>query len=246
MVKPAKNDRRAVVDKMRSQQKRADRRRGFAIVGVCVGIAVLIVAAAAYKPLKDQWDRKEFEDKDLAAIGASAAACDEVITKPAVGQQDHVPVGTEITYEDAPPAFGQHWDQWDSMDRKMYTPDDRPGLGLMVHNLEHGFTILWYDETAAEDEEMMDAITGIATKFTGTKNFRDKFKAVPWTKEDGKPFPEGKHIAFTHWSIGGEGESPDSGKQKGVWQYCSEPSGEALEKFMLDYPYLDSPEPNAA
>ncbi|GAB2885161.1 DUF3105 domain-containing protein [Nocardioides pacificus] len=246
MVKPAKNDRRAVVDKMRAQQKRADRRRGVAIVGVCVGIALLIVVAAAYKPLKDQWDRKKFEDQEIDAIGAPASACDDVITKPADGNQDHVPVGTELTFEDSPPAFGQHWDQWDSMDRKLYTQEDRPELGMMIHNLEHGFTILWYDETAADDEQMMDDITGLATKFKGTENFRNKFKAVPWMEKDGEPFPEGKHIALTHWSIGGEGEAVDAGKQVGVWQYCSEPSGEALEQFMLDYPYLDSPEPDAA
>jgi hypothetical protein len=29
----------------------------------------------------------------------------------------------------------------------------------------------------------------------------------------------------------------------GVFQYCSAPSGEALEEFMKQYPYMDSPEP---
>ena len=32
----------------------------------------------------------------------------------------------------------------------------------------------------------------------------------------------------------------------GVWQYCSDVSGAALEDFMLKYPYTDSPEPGAA
>jgi hypothetical protein len=31
----------------------------------------------------------------------------------------------------------------------------------------------------------------------------------------------------------------------GVFQYCSKPSGAALKTFMLDYPYTDSPEPDA-
>ncbi len=30
-----------------------------------------------------------------------------------------------------------------------------------------------------------------------------------------------------------------------MWQYCTDFSGAALEQFMLDYPYLDSPEPDA-
>jgi hypothetical protein len=67
---------------------------------------------------------------------------------------------------------------------------------------------------------------------------------VPWTSEDGKAFPKGQHVALTHWSVGGAGET-DPSKQVGVWQYCSDVSGAALETFMEDYPYMDSPEPNA-
>jgi len=130
------------------------------------------------------------------------------------------------------------------MERKLYTTSDRPELGELVHNLEHGFTILWYDETIADSEAKMDVLRGIASKLQGTTNLRDKFKAVPWTSEDGKAFPKGQHVAFTHWSLGGVGET-DPAKQVGVWQYCSDVSGAALETFMEDYPYMDSPEPNA-
>ena len=35
--------------------------------------------------------------------------------------------------------------------RKFYTSDDRPAVATLVHNLEHGFTLLWYDETIADD-----------------------------------------------------------------------------------------------
>ena len=42
-----------------------------------------------------------------------------------------------------------------------------------MHNLEHGYTILWYDETIADDDDMMNAIEGIADKFDATtSNFR--------------------------------------------------------------------------
>ena len=123
---------------------------------------------------------------------------------------------------------------------------DRPELESLIHNLEHGYTILWYDETVAEDESVLNELRAVAKKFPGTDNYRYKFIAAPWTADaaDGTKFPEGQHIALTHWSIGGEGET-DTSKQVGVWKYCSEFSGEALEKFMLDYPYLDSPEPGA-
>ena len=61
---------------------------------------------------------------------------------------------------------------------------------------------------------------------------------------DGDPFPDGQHVAFSHWSIGGDGDP--EGEQTGVWQYCPAASGEALESFMEEYPYTDSPEPSVA
>ncbi len=69
------------------------------------------------------------------------------------------------------------------------------------------------------------------------------FIAAPWTSDDGEAFPEGQHVAMTHWSAGGAGET-DTAQQVGVFQYCSEASGEALQDFMDQYPQQDSPEPN--
>ena len=242
VAKQAKTDRQAVIDSIRSQQSRSENRRGMAIVGVCVLVAVLIVGAAAFKPIKDWYDLRAFSSDSLSDIGAEASTCQKVVTKKADGNQDHVDVGTPMSYPDAPPAFGQHWNMWDSMDRKLYTTTDRPELGELVHNLEHGYTILWYDATIADDSGAMDELRGIASKLQGTTNLRDKFKAVPWTSDDGKAFPDGQHVAFTHWSVGGVGVS-DPAKQVGVWQYCSDLSGAALDTFMKDYPYMDSPEP---
>ncbi|MDP3894752.1 DUF3105 domain-containing protein [Nocardioides sp.] len=242
MAKSQKTDRRAVVDQLRSKQKSAERRRNSMIVGVALVIALLIVGAAAYRPIMNWWDVRKFNDIDLATIGAPATACEDVTTKPADGGSDHVAPGTPMTYPDSPPAYGQHWEVWDGMERKFYTAADRPELGMLVHNLEHGHTILWYDETVAADSSMMSDVRGIAKKFEGTSNLRMKFKAVPWTSEDGDPFPDGQHVAFSHWSVGGA-DAGEGGEQVGVWQYCSEPSGEALQQFMTDYPYMDSPEP---
>lgn len=244
MAKKAKTERQAVIDAIRSQQSKSENRRGKVIVGVCVLVAVLIVGAAALKPVKDWYDLRTYDSVSLGEIGAKASACQKVDTKKADGNQDHVEPGTPVNYPDAPPAFGSHWSVWDSMDRKLYTTTDRPDLGELVHNLEHGFTILWYDETIADSPEKMDELRGIASKLQGTTNLRDKFKAVPWTSKDGKAFPKGQHVAFTHWSVGGAGGS-DPSKQVGVWQYCSSVSGAGLETFMEDYPYMDSPEPNA-
>ena len=241
-----KSARRAVADDIRKKQQRAEKRKTLSIVGVCVGVALIIIGAAAFKPIKDWWDLRQFNGKDLSAIGAPATVCQKVITKKATGNQEHVAEGTLLDYTDAPPAFGKHYPVPDPMDRKLYLADDRPALGNLVHNLEHGYSILWYDTTVADDQTQMDELRAIADKLQGTGNFRLKFKAVPWldTDEAGKTFPDGQHIALTHWSAGGNGET-DTSKQVGVWQYCSAVSGEALSTFMIDYPYLDSPEPQA-
>ena len=250
-AKSAKSGRQAVIDEMRKKQRGADRRRNYVIVGVCVLIAVGILAAAIVPIVKDKLDERKLESVALADLGAPASSCQKIVTKKADGNQNHVDVGTPVNYTTAPPAFGPHWNQSGvapaPFAKKFYTADDRPELEALVHNLEHGYTILWYDSTIADDSEAMDQVQAIADKFDASgDNFRDKFIAAPWTSDDenGKKFPDGQHIAFTHWSAGGNGVT-DASKQVGVFQYCSAPSGAALETFMQKYPFSDTPEPAA-
>jgi hypothetical protein len=250
--KSSKSDRQAVIDEIRKKQKGAERRRGYAIVGVCAVVALVIVAAAAYRPVKNWWDLRQFKDINLASIGAPASVCDKVTTKPADGNMQHVPTASQVKSSTAPPAFGSHWNEQGTapapFNRKFYTEKDRPELEALVHNLEHGYTILWYDESIADDADELNVIDGIADKFrSDSDNLRYKFIAAPWTSDDedesGK-FPDGMHVALTHWSAGGHGVT-DPASQIGAFQYCSQPSGEALKDFMLEYPYTDSPEPDA-
>jgi hypothetical protein len=249
VAKPAKTERQRVIDEIRKKEKGADKRRGFLIVGTCVTIAVLIVGAAVFRPVKDWWDMRSYSGKALSDIGAPASVCSKITTKPANGNQEHVPEPTQVKYEDAPPAFGSHWNSATApatMSRKVWE-SDRPELEVLVHNLEHGFTIVWYDESIADDSQAMTELKAVGKKFPGTTNYRYKFYAAPWTSDDEKEsgkFPDGQHIAITHWSAGGAGVT-DPKKQVGVWQYCSEFSGDALDTFMKKYPYFDSPEPDA-
>nr|WP_157345956.1 DUF3105 domain-containing protein [Nocardioides sp. MAH-18] len=234
---------------MRKKQKSAERRRGTVIVVVCVLVALAIVGIAAVPIIKDKLDERELSNTALADLGSAASACEKITTKKAEGNQEHVPVGTEVDYPDSPPAFGKHWNEAGvapaPFARKFYTTEDRPEIEALVHNLEHGYTILWYDETIADDDDALADVQAIAEKFDGD-SLRDKFIAAPWQKSDDDEgtFPEGQHVALTHWSAGGVGET-DTTKQVGVWQYCSAPSGEAVEDFVKKYPYFDSPEPDA-
>src|SRR5215218_9237707 len=133
---------------MLAQQKSAERSRGYKIVGVCVVVALLIIGSAAYGPVKQWWVQRNLPP--LNEIGAAASVCGEVTTAKAEGSQDHVEPGTPLAITSNPPAFRQHYNTWEPMDRKFYSTSDRPELGFLIHNLEHGFTILWYDEIVAD------------------------------------------------------------------------------------------------
>lgn len=245
MAKQDSASRQAKIQAIQKQQKSSERRKGWIIIGVALVLGVGLIGAAAWTPISSSLEKREFSSQDLSSIGAPASACQDITTTPAGNDSgNHVEPGTPIDYTDSPPTHGPHHPSWAEMSRKFYT-DDRPELGELVHNLEHGYTILWYDETIAEDPEQLKLVKGVAAKFSSDDNMRNKFKAVPWTAEDGDPFPEGQHVAFTHWSKGGAEVTEIENSQVGVSQFCSEVSGEALEKFMDQYPYLDSPEPLA-
>ncbi|GAA4075275.1 DUF3105 domain-containing protein [Nocardioides kongjuensis] len=246
--KSEKSERRQVIDDIRRKQKRADKRQGMAIVGVCVAVALIIVGAALYPKVRDMVNDQKWKGKSVAEIGASASVCGKITEKEATGSGEHVPEGQQVDYKDAPPAFGAHWNVAGvaptPIGDRFYTEDSRPELEALVHNLEHGYTILWYDTTANDDSSEISAMRAIAKIMDANDtNQRLKFKVAPWTKADEKEvgkFPKGQHIAFTHWRV-----DPDTQKQYGSWQYCSEVSGAALSTFMDKYPFTDAPEPYA-
>jgi len=236
-------DRRAVVEQLRREQKRRERQRGLLVLGAAVAVAALIIGFAVWQALKAE----SSSNRALSAIGPSpsSAGCQDIVTKKATGNQVHEPVGQKILYPDAPPADGPHWGNYlqGSELRHFYSTDDRPPVERLVHSLEHGHTILWYDKTIADDSSALADVQAIAKKFPSNSDPTDKFIAAPWTSADGKAFPGGKHVALTHWSMGGTNGNPKG--QLGVWQYCSQVSGTAVQDFMAKYPFSDSPEPAA-
>lgn len=233
-------DRRAVVEQMRREQERSEKRRTYAIIAACAAVGLVIVGLTLPSVIKQE----KLEGRDLDAIGVSAndAGCQDVESETASGIGDHRPDGQQIVYKGAPPSFGPHYAAAAPMARKFYVAEDRPLLGSLVHNLEHGYSILWYDETVAEDKEQLAEVKAISGKFPGASALENKFIVAPWTADDGEPFPKGMHVALTHWSMAG---ATGDEKGSGVSQYCAAPSGEAVSTFVEDYPYSDSPEPNA-
>jgi hypothetical protein len=236
-------DRRAVVEQLRREQQRRERRRGLTVLAAAVAVGAVIIGFAVWQALKVESQN----NRALTSIGASRgdAGCQDIVTHKATGNQVHKPVGEKIFYPESPPADGPHWGNYltGAELRKFYSEDDRPPVERLVHSLEHGHTILWYDDTVAGDDTELADLQSIARKFPSTTDPNDKFIAAPWTSKDGAAFPQGTHVALTHWSMGGTNGNPKG--QQGVWEYCGKVSGAAVEDFMKKYPYSDSPEPTA-
>ena len=238
MAKKSERDsRRAVAEQLRQEQARKERRRSLLILGACVLVVLALLGSAVFVYVKDLREQEKAKGTPLAQLGAkaSAAGCDPVKKATANGNNNHIDPGTPIPYPEAPPAFGPHWGNYlqGSEIRNFYTVDDRPEVERLVHSLEHGHTILWYDDTVKPGTDAYKDVQAISKKFSEEQ----KFIAAPWTEKDGKPFPSGKHVALTHWT------GPEN--QQGITQYCTLPSGAVVSKFTKDYPASNAPEPNA-
>jgi hypothetical protein len=245
VAKPKKNeDRRARLEAMRREAERAERRRTMAVVGICAVVAIAIIAGTAFYLLTQDESATVGETVDGGSLGdaAEAAGCDNIVLRAAEGSADHVEGPVDYPY--APPAFGPHRTQTAPLGITFYTVEDRPEVESLVHNLEHGYTILWYDQTIADDPEALAQVQSIAEPFAGRQDAGGKFIAAPWTADDGDAFPEGKHVALTHWSAQGEAAIPDQGQ--GDWIFCTEPSTEVVAAFMAKFPPSDALEPDAA
>lgn len=232
-----RNERRAIVEQLRKEQARKERMRGMLILGVSVAVVIGLLAAALIPYLQDRSRKKELEGLALEKLGATEAAanCQERKIEDAQGSGDHAPPGTPIPYDAAPPSFGSHWGNFlQGVEiRNFYNAEDRPEVERLVHSLEHGHTILWYDDTVTPGTEAYQQIEDIAEKFAA----EDYFMSAPWHESDGGSFPEGMHVALTHWT------GPEN--QEGITQYCEKPSGSVIKEFMKDYDKMNAPEPGA-
>ncbi|RNL78628.1 DUF3105 domain-containing protein [Nocardioides marmorisolisilvae] len=241
--KPGNAERRAMVEKMRAEQARKERLRSLAILGVCLLVVVGILGLAVGKYLSDGGDGSDKISLDKIGVPAPQAQCDPITTKAPTGKQrsgvdgNHVKIGTTITYPTSPPAFGQHWPNYlqASEYRNFYSPSDRPQLERMVHSLEHGHTLIWYDGTITPGSTEYQQLQKVADKYDGTTTY---INVVPWLSTDGPAFPDGKHVVLTHWAGSGD-------HQQGIWEYCGKTSGQVIESFVKKYPNTDSPEAGA-
>jgi len=238
VAKSEKQSRRDLIEKMQRDQARSDKRRTLIIVAASILVGLAIIAYPAVRLIQDSRARNA-SLPDLG-VAASAASCDKATDDKASGTQDHQPDGTDIKYAVSPPSSGPHYNDWAPFGKKFYSLDDRPAVGNLVHNLEHGYTILWYNESIANDSDKAKLIENISkAKLPDAAN--GKFIAAPYKASDGgAAWPAGKNIAFAHWSGNTQGQATAFGHR----QFCGDVSGEALQQFIEKYPSTDAQEPN--
>lgn len=181
------------------------------------------------------------DDGERAPSGAAPgfAGCDEVITTPTSLNRNHALRPSELDYSSGPPSFGPHLTGSAPFGRAFYSARDRPEVGNLVHSLEHGFTVLWYDDTAAADAAAIKLLEELAEAYQ-LANVR--FIAAPWLPSDGAPLPADRHYALTRWSA----DADDPGNQlkhRGNWMYCGTLVPAEIERFVLRWPNEESPEP---
>lgn len=126
----------------------------------------------------------------LVAIGiiisqqGSKPAVGEAVTIPA-DYKTHTDIGTALTYPSDPPAGGRHYAQ--GLEAGFYDETalpNRPGdtVGYLVHNLEHGYVIFWYN-CAKLDESACNNLKSQIKAAMQVKN-NVKLIAFPWKSID--------------------------------------------------------------
>jgi hypothetical protein len=121
-------------------------------------------------------------------------------------------------YNSVPATSGQHWStpaNWG-----VYTAANPAIESQVIHNLEHGGIVIWYQSTATQED--IDALTQFTQQALNSTNH--KVILSPWSGED-----FGSPIAVTAWD----------------WLlYLDSADIDQIRAFQEDHPASDAPEPN--
>ncbi|SCG17492.1 Protein of unknown function [Micromonospora echinofusca] len=168
----------------------------------------------------------------IASFGVpeAAAGCDPELTDPVSGKGVHVGRGARVAYLTVPPSSGPHYELPAPL-RRFYLAGDRPPVEVLVHNLEHGYTVVWY--SADLPVPQVEALRGLAARL-GADERTAKFVAAPWDASYGR-FPPGRRVGISRW-----------GATAGYRLLCGSVSGAVIERFLAAHPATDSPEPEGA
>jgi hypothetical protein len=187
-----KQQRRAAEEERRREQQKVARKRNLVTLAIALLIGALVVVLVMQS--------RDGDDALDAGVGSEQAGCGEIEEHEEEGQ-DHVEV--EPQYGTNPPTSGDH----------LQTPasagffDEPVRPGALVHNMEHGQIIIWYDPDAPP--ETIDAIEEIVDQEPAATI------AVPWDELEGS-----SDFAMTAW---------------GASQHCRQVSQAVVDDFRKEY-----------
>lgn len=223
-----RQQRRRDAERLRAQARAAERRRNLIAYGAAGLVALLVLAVAIVPPIVSRANAPENQAWTHFGVRAAAAGCTDVTVPADQAKRDHVT--TPVTYSLVPPAGGPHFNDATSPDTSpthFFGPSSKITVESYVHNLEHGYLVVWYAPTLRGKD--LDALKGIAAKAAKTRP-ANKVKIVPWPAARGA-FPAGKEVALTAW---------------GHEQTCDRVSGPAVQAFADRFPVTQAPEPASA
>lgn len=225
--------RRQRLEEIQRAEKQADRRRSLLIIGTASVLSVALIVAVVVVVRRADSGLLKNQAVGSFGVAAAAASCDAEVSQTASGTQQHADPSKvkKIAYTTVPPTFGEHYPAPAPFGRTFYAEKDRPAMETLVHNLEHGYTVVWYDKTVTGDS--LTALDNLSQRIPLDAG-KEKLVISAWDDSYGV-FPAGKHIGMSHW-----------GAKNGVRQLCGSVSGEAIAAFMGKNPSTNAPEPNGA
>jgi hypothetical protein len=202
------------------------------VTGALIVVLVLGTGAAA---LIRNASGASTKDPSTFGVPLAAAGCQPVITDKIfdagvrVGPGTSSPDVTRVDYATTPPSSGRTFAMPVFPNLPFYANSDVPQVEQLVLNLQHGYTILWYDPTLSTDEQAQ--LDALANRMRADD---PKIIAAPWDITRGR-FAGGAMIAMSHW-----------GTDAGYRQLCAKVSGEAVQAFVTAHPTSQSPDPGGA
>jgi hypothetical protein len=195
-------DRRARLEELRRQQRSAERRKNFMFIGAGIFIAVGLIAGAVIPAyLHDQAvarkNKAGYQAKPTAA--EVAAGCQGVHNDPISAAAIHVTQQIDYSKEaygdtrggtqPIPPSNGRHNPVSLGDQTRFYPLSQQPRPERAVHNLEHGYVVVWYDS------KLPAAQVADLQLLTSRPNL-SRLLVVGWWQGD---MPAGKHVVISSW-----------------------------------------------
>ena len=149
-----------------SGQTKDKSRPWMTIAGVVVLLAVLITVGMSLKGGEQASSQKDVADSGDQGKSLPATAGIKVPEGVELFEnegQTHVADGTKVPYKTDPPTSGPHYNRW--MPPSVYGKGEA-APELLVHNLEHGNVVIYFDQAALGKNEV-DELTELSKKYIG-------------------------------------------------------------------------------